>query len=118
MNSAEHQEVSGENKYTAEDLVRILKACKSAGVTELKIGDISVQFGRVEDRQTQRATSEIQPPTDTELKDAASDTLVRENVETAEDRLDLLQIENPALYERLVIEGELGDRRASAETQH
>lgn len=110
--------MSGENKYTAEDLVRILKACKSAGVTELKIGDISVQFGRVEDRQTQRATSEIQPPTDTELKDAASDTLVRENVETAEDRLDLLQIENPALYERLVIEGELGDRRASAETQH
>jgi hypothetical protein len=110
--------VSGEQKYTAEELVRILKACKSAGVTELKIGDISVQFCRVEDRQTKRVESEIHPPTEAELKEAASDTLVRENLESAEDRLDLLQIENPALYERMLIEGELGDRRASAETQN
>lgn len=104
--------------YSADELVRILRACKSAGVSELKIGDISVKFDGGETHQRTRAKIEFKPPTEIELKAAASDNLIRENVEDAEERLDLLQIENPALYERLMIEGELGERHTGDEAQH
>lgn len=106
------------NGYSADELIRILKACKSAGVTELKIGETLVKFDGSEMPQVKRAKRDGKPLTETELKSAAVETNIKDNIEAAEDRLDLLQIEDPAHYERLMIEGELGDKRAVEETQH
>lgn len=101
--------MSNEKLYSAEELVRILRACKSAQVTELKIGGIEVKFEHGETARTIGAKSDIKPLPEKEFKAAASENLIRENVESAEDKLSLMQIEDPALYEQLLIEGELGD---------
>ena len=101
--------MSSEKNYSAEELVRILRACRSARVTDLKIGSIEVKFEHGETVQTIGEKSEVKPLPDKEFKAAVSENLIRENVESAEDQLSLMQIENPALYEQLVIEGELGD---------
>lgn len=101
--------MSSEKNFSAEELVRILRACRSARVSELKIGSIEVKFESGETLQISGEKSEVKPLPDKEFKAAVSDNLVRENVESAEDKLSLMQIEDPALYEQLVIEGELGD---------
>ena len=96
--------------FDAKDLIRILKACREAQVTELKIGDIEVKFGPGEAAQTTPKGFEYPQVTELELNEATKQVNVSENLTEAEDRLDLMQIEDPALYERLIIERELEDR--------
>lgn len=107
----EHKVVS----FSAKDLIRVLKACRESRVAELKIGDISVKFGN--DDTTEPVNLGTLPPklSDDEFHKAALNNNVRENLTAAEDRLALLQIDNPAEYERLVLERELEDSGKSAE---
>lgn len=101
--------------YDAKDLIRVLTACRKTGVTELKIGDIQVKFGAGEADRIEKEKTEVFTLTDGEFQEAEKEVNINENVVEAEDRLELLQIDDPALYERLVIERELEDRDNSAE---
>ena len=104
--------------FDAKDLVRVLKACRQAGVTELKIGDIAVKFGASEIPQTEKVRIEHQPLTESELETAVKKANISDNVADAEDRLDFMQIDNPSLYEQLVIERELEDHGTTENTEH
>jgi hypothetical protein len=101
--------------FDAKDLIRVLKACRQVGVTELKIGNVEVKFAPGEAVETSKRASEIAVVSETELKEAAENVNLDNNVVEAEERLDLLQIDDPSLYERLVIERELEDRGKPSE---
>jgi hypothetical protein len=91
----------------AKDLVKIIKACVRANVTELKIDDVSIKFGPSEVAKPPEQKSEILVPSQQELEAESEKALVLDNVESAEERLANLQIENPALFEQLLLEREL-----------
>jgi hypothetical protein len=104
--------------FDARDLIRILKACKQAQVTELKIGDIEVKFGPGEAAELKTTRTEPPVVTETELKETESETRIVDSFVDAEDRLDLLQIDDPALYERLILERELVDNGRNEIAEH
>jgi hypothetical protein len=101
--------------FDAGDLIRVLKACQKAGVVELKIGDIEVKFLAGETPKISKAKRDGVVVSESELEEIAENVKIGENLAEAEERLDLLQIDDPSLYERLVIERELEDRGQSTE---
>lgn len=90
-----------------KDLKEIIEICARTGVVELNVGDTSIKFGQGETAKPQENLSEIIAPAADELRVESEKALIKENVESAEDRLSRLQIEDPAEYERLLIEEEL-----------
>lgn len=100
---------------SADELVRVIKACHKARVTELKIGEIEVKFGNGETPEPKTTAVASPVVTEAELKEAQHEVLVKENLDHAEARLDLMQLEDPAQYERLILERELEDSGKSAE---
>jgi hypothetical protein len=99
--------------FSADEFIRVIKACRLARVTELKVGEIEVKFepGEAAQAKTRQTASLI--VTETEMKQATDKVNVEENLADGVDRLDLLQIEDPSLYEQLILERELidSDRR-------
>lgn len=95
--------------FSADELVRVIRACHKAGVTELKIGEILVKFGNGDTPERKTAGAAIPTVTEAELKEVQQHLLVEENLEHAEEQLSLMQLEDPAQYERLILERELED---------
>lgn len=92
----------------AKDLAVILKACKASGVTELKIGDIEIKFGLVESLQTSNRPGEtVQVPSVEQLREAEELVNVQANIESADDQLAFMHIDDPSQFEQLLIEKEL-----------
>jgi len=98
--------------FSADELIKVLKACKSAKITELKIGDILVKRESDETPAPGKVVAgAIKVPSDSELEDAQKDAEVRKELEESDDQLAFMQIEDPAEYERRLVEGELEDGR-------
>lgn len=98
--------------FSAEELIKVLKACKSARVTELKVGDIEVKLHGIENPGSGKMTdSSVTIPTDSELEDAHSEAELHKDASDADEQLAFMQIEEPAEYERLLVERELEDGR-------
>lgn len=92
----------------AKDLAIVLRACKATGVTELKIGDIEIKFGVSETRQTLERKGETYiVPSAEQLREAEELVNVQENVDSADDQLAFMHIDDPAQFEQLLIEKEL-----------
>jgi len=105
--------------FSADEFIRVIKACRLARVTELKVGDIEVKFEPGEAAQALKRRTASPTVTETEMKLAIDKVLVEENLSDGVDRLDLLQIEDPSLYEQLILERELVDSDRREETaQH
>lgn len=101
--------------FSTDELIKVLKACKSARVTELKIGDIEVKLAGNEKPQARKRASEFPIPTDSELEDAHNDAELRKDVEDADEQLAFMQIEAPEEFERLLVERKLEDGRRDEE---
>lgn len=97
--------------FSANELIKILRACESTHVTELKIGDVVVKRDGLEVPFAGKRMSEISPPTDTELNDAHTDASLRSEADEADEQLAFMQIEAPEEYERLLVERKLEDGR-------
>jgi hypothetical protein len=82
--------------FSADEFIRVIKACKAACVTELKIGDMEVKFGNGDTPKRKAKGSETPVVTERELENAQIEVNEAENLVEAEDRLDLLQIEDPS----------------------
>lgn len=92
----------------AKDLAIVLRACKASGVTELKIGDIEIKFGLVESRQISNRPGDTVPvPSVEQLREAEELVNIQENVDSADDQLAFMHIDDPAQFEQLLIEKEL-----------
>lgn len=95
---------------TAVEVCAILKACGEAQVRELKLGNLHVTFRRPASGGVRAEAPP--PPADTEISAANPITTdrrdtVERNILKKEEELSQLMIENPAEYERALLEGEL-----------
>lgn len=89
------------------DLAKLIKICKASGVSELKIGDTEIKFGGSEDPQLYQTRDTVRVPTAKQLRETEELINIKENVDFVDDQLALMQIENPAQLEELLIQREL-----------
>jgi malic enzyme len=92
----------------AKDLATVLRACKATGVKELKIGDIEIKFGVTETRQAEEPKGETYiVPSAEQLREAEELVNIQENVDSVDDQLAFMHIDDPSQFEQLLIEKEL-----------
>lgn len=91
----------------AKDLAKLIHACRRAGVSELKVGDVSIKFGSGDSAILKEQKNEILVPSSDELRLESEKALITENVENAEEQLSNMQLEDPARFEQLLVEREL-----------
>lgn len=96
-----------------KELAKFIKICRISQVTEVKIGEIEIKFQSRETPEAKELVSEIPIPSDHDLKEAQSNSVVQQNVESAEDRMDHMHVEDPVMFERLLVERELEDNEAA-----
>lgn len=100
------------DKISVKDLTKILKSCKELGVSELKFGNLSVVFG--EKTMPQPLTSSVRQTKAAEIQTQVveKEALQQLSKELDEEELSVMSIENPEMFEQLLIEKELGDERS------
>lgn len=93
----------------AKDLIKLVKACRTSGVSSLKIGDVEIKFKAGDAAELPRiAPSEVvNPPSADELKEIEKDVSERQELSDMESELDHMLLENPVLYEELLVQREL-----------
>ena len=107
---------TGLDKFTAQDICKIISSCAKSGVTDLVIGDsFRVQFGRTDN------SSEIEAPEKANqvklrtfpqgavqaVQSVAEVSQIKKRSEEVEDELQELSIANPYEYEELMAQGDL-----------
>lgn len=103
------------------EIARLVKACAEAGVQELKLGELHVLF-KADQKADDFLVAQTPEPTKkrrkrsskTEAFDVVEDQMdlpfdETDEIRMKEDQMDLLRIENPAEYERLLAMGELAN---------
>jgi len=107
--------VTNSKELSAEEVCSILRVCGEAKVSVLKFRDLYVKFGGTAESQKNDVPSALPITPEAEISDnskqVAFEAIEKEMVLTKEERLALLQIEDPLEYERLVVNGELEDLR-------
>lgn len=91
----------------SEDICRIIDLCGKSGVSVLKYGPLEISFGS---HPTARTTPypEIENSAEKALL-IHTDTISKEEVETKDDLLSRLQVEDPVALERLIMSGDIED---------
>lgn len=91
-----------------KELVKIIKACRLAGVKELKVGELELRFGTGEAAEPQvLARENVRPPTDKELKAIEARLEEKDILDRADEELAHMQVEDPLQFEELLIQREL-----------
>lgn len=100
----------------ADDIKKIVKACKQAGVTELKVGDLVVKFGRHPDTVSIESTRVVELPLIPDAKELEETQKLSElqtEADEGDEMVANLLLEDPERYEQLLVERELGDREVT-----
>lgn len=101
-----------------DDVCSIIKACGEHKVAELKFGGLYLKFdnptGVMVGKDFQISQSVPQSHPDTEISERQAKQIEQEviavaEIQTKEDRLAQMMLEDPAEYERLLQSGELED---------
>lgn len=110
--------LDGKNMHK-KDIIAIIDACFKSGVAELKFGDLEVKFHKPE------PTQDLSPTENVDLSKAyatsvpqVSGTIPQDEILdmvdkdiSEEARITRMLIENPAGYEQLMIDNQLGSLR-------
>lgn len=92
----------------ANELIKLIRAAKKAGVSEMKYGELEIKFGPGEAAQSLVPAGEtVEPPTDKELEQVDEASRKEEMLDQADEELAHMQVENPALFEEMLIQREL-----------
>jgi hypothetical protein len=108
--------MSPDKALSSQDVCLIIKSCGEAGVSSLSWGELHIQFGLQPPGRSlgsNQETETILTPTEAAISET-QEQLAQESLERAEDelramQLELMKIENPAEYERLVFDGKLDE---------
>jgi len=93
-------------EITIKDLAKIIKLCKSNGISSLKYGDIEISIAVPE---KPAVTSYPQARGSAKkAKIVAEKADLQDQFDRASEDLETLHLEDPAGYEALLIRGELG----------
>lgn len=96
---------------TAKEYIKVIKACRSLGVEKFRSKGLEIQFfpgGAV--KLEVKTGDAAKPPTDRELKDIegiVQDDQIRSETE---NEIEHMAVENPALFEQLLVERVLEER--------
>lgn len=93
---------------SAKDLTKLIKACKLNGVSEFKCGPIEIKFGTGEAAELVSTGETVRTPTKKELEQIQELSLLQRNADEAEDEMAFMAIENPGLFEELLVQNDLG----------
>lgn len=91
---------------SGKEICEIIELSAKNGATELKFGDLSIHFGPRADKSPKPTVAEI---TDDQHKTQNKEALEAEELRTRKEQIDLMLIEDPALAERLISQGDLED---------
>lgn len=96
------------NILTVNEVIEIIKVSAENRVSSLKLGDLEIAF------ELKPIESKLIKPIINEISQQAQETQSEEDLEALEieqkrDRIAMMMIENPALAEELIAEGELID---------
>lgn len=100
---------SSVKNYSQNGIIKIIEACRANGVSELNLGDLRISFG--DQTKVHSETPTVIQTKETEESEATEirDELEKQVIETNEELLDFMNIENPQRFEQLMIEGKLED---------
>ena len=103
-NSLSGMTVTDKN-LTSNQIIDILKACKKAGVSEMKFGELSLSFGESHSKRHKKSP-------DTEISDESRKAMVAQSLEleeinSREDELAEMLLTDPVKYEALLMDGGL-----------
>jgi hypothetical protein len=93
------------------EICTIIEACSQAGVIELKFGDLHVRFA---ERARSDVTQSLPIIPEAEISDEqtqqiATDSLRQDELTLKSERLQQMIIDEPAEFERLLLDGDLID---------
>lgn len=101
----------------------ILKACATSGVSELKFGPLHVKFGGTPEHVAEAPSVDLRPTIPApEIAEAPNhevmnrEALAEDEMLAREERLALLQIEDPLEFEKQLISGEIEPDESIAES--
>jgi len=89
--------------FNAVDICNIIKVCGEAGVSDFRVGDFSVSFGK-SSKHTASNTPEEAISVEQVLQ--AERSLAQAEAEIKEDQLNQMLIEDPFAAEELIMSGE------------
>lgn len=95
-------------ELTAEDICNILRVCRESGASKLKFAGIEAEFFPADYTKA----SEPLPEAEISVEQAAvieGQQLTRDEMRVKSERLAMMLIEDPAQYEKLLLDGELAD---------
>jgi hypothetical protein len=95
-------------ELTAKDICNILRACRESGASKLKFAGIEAEFFPADYMKA----SESLPEAEISVEQAAvvdEQQLARDEFRAKSERLAMMLIEDPAQYEKLLLDGELAD---------
>lgn len=102
--------------YSAKEIVQILEAGRNYGVRQLDLGDLKVEFfesyqpGFARELHTKPFAS---PEKAAKLQEEVSEeTLVQEELDFRDEQLELAKLQDPMLYEEMIMGKELDDAKA------
>lgn len=99
----------------AKYIARIIKVCRESNVRSLRMGDLEINFVPGDAAEVKVVAGEaVKPPTLEELKEIERSVQDNSVLDRADEELAHMQVENPVLFEQLLVERELegrGDER-------
>lgn len=94
---------------TSTEICKIIKTARQSGVSELKFGELSFSFAKKEEKKpkiTQKSV-EITAEQLAEIEKVSMDAEKTAIMQETEDQLEILHLEDPNEYEKLLARGEL-----------
>lgn len=94
--------------FDAKKMKELLRACRDAKVARLKLGDLEIEFTGDAEVQTKEPRPEKPAPISQEaLNEEMKKADLQEQSMSAEEIEEILHLENPLLYEQMLLEREL-----------
>jgi len=99
--------MKSEITMASEDICRIIEQCGKTGVSVLKYGPLEISFDVVR-TSVESPYPEIENSAE-KSREIHQTTILQQEIETKEDMLSRLQIEDPVELEKLIMSGDLND---------
>lgn len=116
--TAKGEHLSSVKNFSQIELVKLIKACRASGVSELSLGDLSISFGDQTKVDLKAPTVTQTKGTEIKAEEISAEDLETQSRQTKEEQLAFMQIENPSAFEQLMIEGELEDAGQPPSEEH
>jgi hypothetical protein len=109
------------DNLSLKDLLKLLEKCKQNGVSEIKFGALSVVFGEKTTSLPLTPSSRQTKANEIQTQEVEQEALQMASKELDDDELETMSLENPQMFEQLLIEKELehdGSRPGAESAQH